>query len=46
MADPAKVDMKNLSLEDLIDFLKGLGKEKFRAGQIMRWIYQRGVSDF
>ncbi|MEJ2520398.1 MAG: 23S rRNA (adenine(2503)-C(2))-methyltransferase RlmN [Desulfuromonadales bacterium] len=46
MADPAKVDLKNLTLEDLIDFLKGLGKEKFRAGQIMRWIYQRGVSDF
>jgi len=40
------VDLKNLSPDALVDFLAGLGKEKFRADQILRWIYQRGVIDF
>lgn len=40
------IDLKNLTKDDLIAFLSGIGKEKFRAGQIMRWIYPRGVSDF
>lgn len=40
------VDLKNLSPAELVDFLAGLGKEKFRAGQLLRWIYQRGVADF
>jgi len=43
---PVKVDLKNLSPDALVEFLAGMGKEKFRAGQIMRWIYQRGVTDF
>ena len=41
-----RVDLKNLTLAELTDFLAGLGKERFRAGQIFRWIYQRGVTDF
>jgi 23S rRNA (adenine2503-C2)-methyltransferase len=40
------VDIKNLTIEELTDFLDGLGKERFRAGQIMRWIYGRGVTSF
>jgi 23S rRNA (adenine2503-C2)-methyltransferase len=40
------VDLKNLSPDALVEFLAGMGKEKFRAGQILRWIYQRGVSEF
>ncbi len=40
------VDLKNLSPDELVAFLAGLGKEKFRAGQLLRWIYQRGVADF
>lgn len=40
------VDIKNLTLEELTVFLAGLGKERFRAGQIMRWIYRRGVTEF
>jgi 23S rRNA (adenine2503-C2)-methyltransferase len=42
----SQVDLKNLSPDALVEFLAGMGKEKFRAGQILRWIYQRGVSDF
>lgn len=41
-----KVDLKNLDSQELIAFLGGMGKEKFRAGQLMRWIYQRGVTSF
>ena len=40
------VDLKNLSPDALVEFLADLGKEKFRADQILRWIYQRGVVDF
>ena len=46
MKIPAKVDLKNLSPAALVEFLAGLGKEKFRAVQLMRWVYQRGVSEF
>ena len=40
------VDLKNLSPDALVDFLAGMGKEKFRADQILNWIYQRGITDF
>ena len=43
---PQLVDLKNLTKSDLTAFLAGIGKERFRAGQIMRWIYPRGVCDF
>jgi 23S rRNA (adenine2503-C2)-methyltransferase len=41
-----KVDIKNFSLESLEDFLQGLGKEKYRAKQIFKWLYQRGATSF
>jgi len=41
-----RADLKNFTPVELTAFLAGLGKEKFRAGQIYRWIYQRGVVDF
>ncbi len=40
------VDLKNLNPQDLRQFLSGIGKEKFRTTQILRWIYTRGVEDF
>jgi 23S rRNA (adenine2503-C2)-methyltransferase len=42
----SKVDIKNLSFEELEGFLQGLGKEKYRAKQIFKWIYQKNVTDF
>jgi 23S rRNA (adenine2503-C2)-methyltransferase len=42
----ALADLKNLSPVELEQFLAGLGKERFRAGQLLRWIYPRGVTDF
>ncbi len=41
-----KVDLKNLTLDQLQQFLLELGKEKYRAKQILHWIYQRNVTDF
>jgi len=41
-----KVDLKNLTLEELTRLLAGMGKERFRAAQLQRWIYQRGVTEF
>jgi len=40
------IDIKNLTGEELTAFLSGLGKERFRARQIIRWIYGRGVTSF
>lgn len=46
MSSVAKVDLKELSPEAMIAFLAELGQKKFRAEQMLRWIYQRGVVDF
>ena len=35
----------SLSLKDLNDLLKGLGKESYRAQQIFKWVYQKHVLD-
>jgi 23S rRNA (adenine2503-C2)-methyltransferase len=41
-----KVDLKSLTFDELKDFLAELGKEKFRAKQIVKWIYTRHVVSF
>jgi len=43
---PERIDLKNLSPEELTAFLAAFGKERFRTGQLLRWIYRRGVTDF
>jgi 23S rRNA (adenine2503-C2)-methyltransferase len=40
------IDLKDLSLEELETFIAGLGKEHYRARQIMRWLYGRRASSF
>ncbi|OGR30059.1 MAG: 23S rRNA (adenine(2503)-C(2))-methyltransferase [Desulfuromonadales bacterium GWC2_61_20] len=42
----SRVDLKDYSPDELVAFLSGLGKERFRAGQLLRWIYARGVTNF
>jgi len=37
----SKVDLKNFSLPELQQFLSGQGKERFRATQIFKWLYQQ-----
>lgn len=41
-----KTDLKSLTRDQLESFIADLGKEKFRTKQILRWIYQRGMTDF
>ena len=40
---PQKVDLKNLSLSELEDFISSFGKERYRSIQILRWLYQKGI---
>jgi len=41
-----KTDLKNFTLAALEQFLQGQGKERFRALQVFKWIYQQDVTDF
>ena len=41
-----KTDLKNFTLPALEQFLKGQGKENFRALQVFKWIYQQDAHGF
>ena len=41
-----KTDLKNLTLPKLEHFLQGQGKERFRALQVFKWIYQQDAHGF
>jgi 23S rRNA (adenine2503-C2)-methyltransferase len=38
------VNLKDLSLNELEALIAGIGKERYRARQIMRWLYRHGAS--
>jgi 23S rRNA (adenine2503-C2)-methyltransferase len=42
----AKIDIKNFGPEELLAFLAGRGKERFRAQQLLKWLYQKRVDSF
>ncbi|MGN0916229.1 MAG: 23S rRNA (adenine(2503)-C(2))-methyltransferase RlmN [Succinivibrio sp.] len=44
--DSELVNLMDLSPAQLGEFFETLGEKKFRAQQLMRWIYQFGVTDF
>ncbi|QOX80571.1 23S rRNA (adenine(2503)-C(2))-methyltransferase RlmN [Trichlorobacter lovleyi] len=46
MPDSLRTDLKNLTLAALEQFLQGQGKERYRATQIFKWLYQHDVSSF
>ena len=39
-------NLLDFTLEEMQDFISSLGKEKFRAPQIMKWLYQSGSVSF
>jgi 23S rRNA (adenine2503-C2)-methyltransferase len=41
-----KVDLKNFALEELEAFIARYGKERYRARQIFKWLYQKGAASF
>lgn len=43
---PETVNFYSFTLADLEAFLKKYGKEKFRAQQIFKWVYEARVTDF
>ncbi|MCX5668272.1 MAG: 23S rRNA (adenine(2503)-C(2))-methyltransferase RlmN [Candidatus Omnitrophica bacterium] len=42
----SKIDIKNISLDELIKELVGIGEKPYRAAQIFRWLYRSGVRSF
>lgn len=40
------LNIKDLTMEELTDFLKGLEIPGYRAGQIYSWVYQKNVCDW
>jgi 23S rRNA (adenine2503-C2)-methyltransferase len=45
-AQPKKINLLDLTRDGLRAFFNEMGEKPFRAEQIMKWIYQQGVSDF
>ncbi|WP_026377231.1 bifunctional tRNA (adenosine(37)-C2)-methyltransferase TrmG/ribosomal RNA large subunit methyltransferase RlmN [Aestuariibacter salexigens] len=43
---PSKINLLNFSRQGLRDLFAEMGEKPFRADQVMKWIYQQGVSDF
>ncbi|MDO4250155.1 MAG: 23S rRNA (adenine(2503)-C(2))-methyltransferase RlmN [Moraxella sp.] len=41
-----KTNLLGLSKQELVAFFATLGEKSFRATQVMKWIYQYGVTDF
>ena len=41
-----RTDLKGMTLPELEEFLSRWGKERYRARQLFRWIYQKHVDDF
>jgi len=41
-----KIDLKNLTFQELKDFITSFGKERYRSVQVLRWLYQKGVHSF
>jgi len=42
----SRTNLLGLPMEDMIAFFDALGEKSFRARQVMKWIYARGVDDF
>ena len=38
-------NLRDMTLEELEAFIAGMGKETYRARQIMKWLYRFGITD-
>lgn len=41
-----KIDLKNFTENTLVDYVEGIGQSRFRAKQIMGWLYRPGIKEF
>lgn len=46
IAEKKKVNLLDFNRQGLRDFFSSIDEKPFRADQLMKWIYQQGVSDF
>jgi 23S rRNA (adenine2503-C2)-methyltransferase len=46
MTSEPTVDIKDLTQSDLEDFVFKLGQERYRARQLIKWLYQKGATNF
>jgi 23S rRNA (adenine2503-C2)-methyltransferase len=44
--DDGRVDIRSLSLPEIRALVQGMGKEKFRALQVYKWVWQRLIDEF
>ena len=40
-----KVDLKGMTRQELVELLAGIGKERYRADQIIRWLHLQRVRE-
>ena len=45
-AEPAKPDLKSMTLPELTAFLTSFGEKSYRAKQIYEWLHKKQVTDF
>ena len=43
---PSKLSLLGMPAANLIEFFENLDEKPYRARQIMRWLYQRYVTDY
>lgn len=41
-----KIDLKNLTLDGIVDFVRAMGEPAFRGKQIFSWVYRPGITSF
>lgn len=41
-----KPNLKDMTLDEIETFISDLGKEKYRARQVMKWLYRSGATSF
>jgi 23S rRNA (adenine2503-C2)-methyltransferase len=41
-----KKDLRNMTQDELVQYVESLGQPAFRARQIMAWLYRPGITDF
>jgi 23S rRNA (adenine2503-C2)-methyltransferase len=44
--DHEKTDLKNLTQDELVEYVESLGQPAFRGRQVLAWIYKPGITDF
>ena len=43
---PSKLSLLGLPALELVDFFENIGEKPYRARQMMRWLYQRYVTEY